>query len=361
MKKIICYLMILCGLLVYSCKDMDSTYEEFIIPNGKIYPQKADSMKVYTGNHRVRVTWQKAKDPKVVKARVYWDNYTDSIETDIPADLEIISVDINNLEEDVYTFCVKTFDAKGNVSLPSEKTKRVYGEDYLAALTGRRITSIVPFIDRVELVLEPATDLARYEVAYPVSSGEIVHAFFPVTQNRIVLNDYLPGGEFTAISYIVPEPDAIDEFVVETHDVFPENYILDTTGWTVNANTNIGGGMPEYVIDRDEASFWFGNLPNWKIELDMKSFKQVEVVAVLQHPDELWVKTAKISFSIDGITWGNSQNLTFPEKSAAFARQDLVLETPVLARHIRIERVAGFEPSPTLALLTEIYIYGHNF
>jgi hypothetical protein len=175
------------------------------------------------------------------------------------------------------------------------------------------------------------------------------------------LNDYLPGGEFTAISYIVPEPDAIDEFVVETHDVFPENYILDTTGWTVDANTNIGGGMPEYVIDRDEASFWFGNLTNWKIELDMKSFKQVEAVAVLQHPDEIWVKTAKISFSIDGATWGNSQNLTFPEKNAAFARQDLVLETPVLARHIRIERVAGFDPTPTLALLTEIYIYGHNF
>jgi hypothetical protein len=136
--------------------------------------------------------------------------------------------------------------------------------------------------------------------------------------------------------------------------------LLDTTGWTANANSNVTGVPPSAVLDRDESTFWFGNDPDWKVELDMLSNKEVHSISVLQLPAEVWIKTAKISFSTDGTTWTAGENLNFLEKSAAAARGDLVLAAPVTARYVRIERVEGFDPSPTLALITEIYVYGHD-
>jgi hypothetical protein len=151
----------------------------------------------------------------------------------------------------------------------------------------------------------------------------------------------------------------ISEIYVYGHPTFPEEDLLDTTGWTVNVNSLVQGTGYE-AIDGNEETFWFGNDPNWKIELDTKSVKKIDIVSVLQLPTEIWIKTAKISFSIDGITWTAGENLTYPEKSAAYARRNLMLQTPVIARYVRIERVEGFEPSPNLVLMPEIYIYGHD-
>ncbi|MDR0385227.1 MAG: DUF4998 domain-containing protein, partial [Prevotellaceae bacterium] len=150
MKRTV-YLMILIAAGWFaSCKDMDSMYKEYVVPNGIVYPQRADSLKIYPGLNRVKLTWFKALDPKVVKAMVYWNNYTDSLSANISSGENLMTVVINDLPEGTYTFFVKTFDAAGNASVPSEVTGIVYGVNYALTLSSRSL-SMNAYFDRVEL------------------------------------------------------------------------------------------------------------------------------------------------------------------------------------------------------------------
>ena len=87
MKKIIYILLIaFVAGAVFSCKNMDDIYKEFIVPNGLKYPKKPDSLKVYGGYNKLRLTWLKAKDPSIVRAEIYWNNYQDTLKVDIDND-----------------------------------------------------------------------------------------------------------------------------------------------------------------------------------------------------------------------------------------------------------------------------------
>ena len=71
MKKIFYSFMLLSVLLSFvSCKDMDGTYEEYIVPNGRVYPGVAKNPVVYAGKNRVQLQWLKGKDPTTVRAEV---------------------------------------------------------------------------------------------------------------------------------------------------------------------------------------------------------------------------------------------------------------------------------------------------
>jgi hypothetical protein len=128
--------LILLGL--FSCKSQDRIYEEFLVPNGLTYPGRAKNVVARPGNNRIEIAWQRGSDPKVVNARIFWNNYSDTVEVDIKHDMDIISR-IIPLKENTYSFMIHTYDAKGNVSVPVEVIGRVYGETYQSTLTNRRL------------------------------------------------------------------------------------------------------------------------------------------------------------------------------------------------------------------------------
>lgn len=134
MKKIIYLIIIAFAVGTFSsCKQGDEIYEEFIVPGGLTYPQKADSLKAYSGINRVKLEWFAPSDPSVISAKVFWHNYTDSLElamSDIPAGNQRISVFINDLKVGPYTFYVKTYDDKGNVSVTANVTVTVFDDKY---------------------------------------------------------------------------------------------------------------------------------------------------------------------------------------------------------------------------------------
>jgi hypothetical protein len=203
---------------------MDSTYKEFIVPNGVIYPQKADSVKIYAGENRVKITWHKGNDPKVIGAWLYWNNYTDSLHVNIPANSDkIISVIVDNLEEGSYTFYIKTYDDDGNVSIASEISGRTYGAEYLLSLAPRELTDNQTFPDRVELSWGSASSsMLQFVLKYRTSSDTPVELIIPPNESVTVITDYKPLSAFTTETYYLPAANAIDTFkVIENHNFLP--------------------------------------------------------------------------------------------------------------------------------------------
>jgi hypothetical protein len=175
MKKVTYFIiMALAAGYFFSCTDMDETYKEFLVPNGLTYPQKPDSLKVHAGYNKLRLTWLKAKDPNIERAEIYWNNYLDTLKLNSIPNGDTVVVDIPVFDENTYTFYVKTFDADGNASIPSEASGAAYGENYVLGTTDRTVVNALRDDSYNGTVAWGArtADLAYSEVRYTNSSNE---------------------------------------------------------------------------------------------------------------------------------------------------------------------------------------------
>src|SRR5690606_16876642 len=89
--------------------------------------------------NRVLLSWKKGTDPSVVKALIFWNNFTDSTSIDIPAGMDSINAYIDGLAEQQYTFQIVTLNDRGDRSVPTEVLGNVYGDLYIASLLNRPI------------------------------------------------------------------------------------------------------------------------------------------------------------------------------------------------------------------------------
>lgn len=259
MKRLIYILIagIICSLS--SCKDMDSIYQEYIVPNGLSYPGKALNPVVYAGKNRVKVSWLRGSDPKIIKARVYWNNYTDSTEVDVPSGKDTISCIIEDLPENTYSFFIRTYDEKGNVSIPVEVRGTSYGEKYQAGILNRAIKNAIITESTVRIEWGTIDTLSAYttEVRYTNAAGEIQSLQAMSNENASVISDIKSGTTFLYRTLYVPNHLAIDTFYTD----FLENkeYLLEKSGWRViGFSTQHPGAanLASNVIDGNPATRW---------------------------------------------------------------------------------------------------------
>jgi hypothetical protein len=270
MKKII-YL-ILTAVIVAgyfsSCKDMDSTYRDFIVPNGKTYPQKPDSLKIYSGFNRLRLTWLKAKDPSVVRAEIYWNNYLDTLKIDIPDNENTVVVDIDGLDESTYTFYVKTFDEDGNSSIPVEVSGTTYGENYKISATDRTVASALRDENYNGIITwnNKTAGLIYTEVRYTTASNrtEIIRVL-PDEFSSTCWN--IKSGELFEYRSVFLPPKGIDTVKREwiTHDI-SFLYRYPTAEWTVASRNGSFewwgeyGGSTMHMFDNNINTGWHSSL-----------------------------------------------------------------------------------------------------
>lgn len=263
MKKTVLLLMLLVAGF-FSCKEQDSTYKEYIIPDGIVYPQRPGSLRIYPGYNSMRLTWHKANDPKVIRAKIYWNNYTDSLDVNIPAGRDTVVADISGLDENTYTFYVITLDADGNASIPVEITGAPYGDFYKATVSNRSITSAVRDENYKGIITwgTKTGDLIYSEVRYTVSSGEkrIIH----VLPDETVTNcpDAKPGETFEYRSVFLPLNGInVVEKEWETYQ-YPFLYNYPKREWTAESRNGNhswgdgGGGQPALLLDGNTSTGW---------------------------------------------------------------------------------------------------------
>ena len=244
-----------------SCKKMDSTYKDFVVPQGITYPGKATDPMVYVGRNRVKISWLRGTDPTVVSAKIFWDNFLDSTEVKIPEQGDTISTIIDDLPEKPYTFIIKTYDGKGNMSVPVELLSGTYGDQYQASLLNRPVSALV-LTDSGEIHMEwGSADISNgaiaTEVSYTDVDGVQQLARFPIDATASVVQNIKPGTDIEHRTIFIPDSLAIDTFYTDyMHDSL---VLLDNSNWQVIDYSTAHPGdenIVEHVIDGDPSTRW---------------------------------------------------------------------------------------------------------
>ena len=249
MKKITYF--ILTGIILgfSNCKQADSIYEEYIVPDGvSSYPAKALDARAHSGRERIEISWRNGNDPKVVKARISWNNDTKWVEVDISPDMDIISHIIEPLAEDIYSFVIRTYDAKGNVSVPVEVMGAVYGELYGRSLVNRLVKSALYDNDESVFQLEwnsaGATEVG-IELSYTDVSGSSRTLPVDPSETAATISDLKVGEPVFYTTAYKPDSLAIDVFYAPKVQI---PYYADIT---------------EMVLKNCEAPFELGDIIGW--------------------------------------------------------------------------------------------------
>jgi hypothetical protein len=224
MKKLTKYFILVpfIALSISACKKQDSTYRKFVIPGGVNYAGKAINPYTENGHHRVRVSWLPSGDPNVVSARVYWNNYTDSVSVDIPKSADTISVLIDDLPEKKYTFFVRTFNKKGERSIPVEVLGESYGEKYESGLLNRVVLSslMIPGTDNGLVNIQWGdADISNgaiaTEVRYMQSSGSLKTVSLDVESSELIIRDFKSGSKYSYRTQYRPDSTSMDTFFTQ--------------------------------------------------------------------------------------------------------------------------------------------------
>lgn len=266
-------------IAIVGCKKMDSTYEQFIVPGSVTYVGKAAKAVAQSGNQRVKISWPRGSDPNVVKARIYWDNFADSVEIDIPANVDTVSHTFENLQEKTYSFVIRTFDNKGNKSIPVELISRSYGVNYAEGLQNRSVLSSE--MDNLGVL---RINWARADISSGAFETEVKYASL-LGPEKIVkikskdsvtaITDYKPGTPAKFSTKFLPDSLAIDTFYSTSQTLNIAAKFAKTT-WTATANSAEpsaqlpNGGPAQLTIDNRTDTYWHtnhtnaqGNYPYW--------------------------------------------------------------------------------------------------
>jgi hypothetical protein len=220
------------AMFIWSCSEMDQ-YKSFVKDGEISYTGKIDSLHILSGKNRVLIQGLVISDPKVTEMRVYWNTKKDSISIPInrTSGVDVVSEYLSGLEENIYNFEVRTFDNKGNASIPQNLTVQVYGERYQASLMDRKIVSSKLSSDSsltIDFaVMDLTTGVYATEVVY-TDKFDVEHTVtVPVTTKQIVMADYKIGSQFKQRSLFLPAPTSIDTFY--TPFVSKEPQVIDLT------------------------------------------------------------------------------------------------------------------------------------
>ncbi|MDR3246816.1 MAG: DUF4998 domain-containing protein [Prevotellaceae bacterium] len=352
MKKIFYLLLILIAAVsLFSCEgEMDSTYKQFVVPNGINYPQRVDDVEIVFGENRVKLTWSKPIDPKVVKTMVFWNNYADTLLVNVPAEGQTVTCIVNNLPEGNYTFQVKTFDSEGNASISNDISGKVFGANYRVGLTARTVKSaMLTEIDGTEGFIDCGSatlDLIFTEIRYKNNSNETITRQLPSSAINVTLPDVKRGEFFEFRSVFYPK-NALDTFYLawEQHDPFLNK--VAKTGWSATADSYLDnwgdgkggsprGGLPINTIDNDITSGWhsatstnfdagtnknLNALPHWVI-VNMVGVQDLRYVELYLHNSYRYARTVRVyvADSPARSDWEKPENLTvefeFPTATA---------------------------------------------
>lgn len=225
--------------VVASCRKMDD-YKKYAEGGEIIYPATFDSLKVIAGNSRVMITGLLTGDPNVTKYRVFWNSGSDSLENTIVRKYgtDTLKQIITKLPEGPMTFTLRTYDNKGNISIPMTVTGNVYGPNYQTSVTerGNRAVLATTFVADGSAKLGWA-DVDAYvgvlamRIRYYDANDKLRDTIVPSKlKNQVTsLPDVSVLKPITYNTLFLPEPVGIDSFTVApgTLSLFSEVFLLN--------------------------------------------------------------------------------------------------------------------------------------
>lgn len=268
MKKFYTIIIALVALIcVPSCKDQDEIYKDFVVPNGYRYPQKADSLKAFSGYNRLLVQWYKSVDPSVTRAKLFWNTGLDSMEVELSSfPTDTVKVYVEGLEESTYTISVFTYDSKGNKSVPAEISGSAYGPSLASSLVDREITKAGMVTSTLAnfVFSKASSELVYSELRYLSTSGEYKTIKIMPETTSLQIDDFDNSEPYSFRSVFLPKKgiDIIEKDWYTNEGTLPEDVIeLPKGPWThlkLPTDTySAWGGLSDLFQVR---KLWDGNL-----------------------------------------------------------------------------------------------------
>ncbi|MEJ5960850.1 DUF4998 domain-containing protein [Pedobacter immunditicola] len=215
MKKNILLLLLISVVATLACTKMDD-YKKYT--NGKelAYAGKADSLRAFPGKNRIKLSWRLVSDPKITKARIYWNNKADSLEIAIKrtVGVDTINVILEKMKEGNYSFEVITIHDDQIRSVPAYISGRVYGQNYEVTLLNRGIQSTTYLTNngyRINWGLVEGTALG-VDITYAKTNGTVTNYRVPTTENVTTLTTVKRPGQIYYRTLFKPDSLSIDTF-----------------------------------------------------------------------------------------------------------------------------------------------------
>lgn len=218
MKKYCIFLFAIAALA--GCSKMDD-YKKFQETGEIPYPGIMDSVNVWAGKNRVRVTGLFTSDPKITKYRLFWNSRQDSLEVPVVRKgyIDSASTIIGNLREGAISIEVRTYDAENHISIPVFAVGNVYGAQYEQGVGNRSAVDMVAGSDGLEIdwATAPANSIST-TVKYTVTDGAAKAVVVNNADEATTLPGYRYGTKIVVTTAYLPEPGAIDTFYAAKAD-----------------------------------------------------------------------------------------------------------------------------------------------
>jgi len=289
MKKIAIVVCALAALV--SCGKQDTIYKQWVKEGGYIYPAKPIELTATSGYQRIVLEWMAPMDPSIRSTKLYWDNYTDSLEFSYSDYKDgFLSTQVKNLDDRSYTFDVVNFDAKGNRSLAAEITTTPFGESWLLSHAERSLMDAVMDGDEAVITMSKSTDeMVATKFRYLNKDGVVVESdYLEPGQTEMRLPNAMKGKRVEYKSAFVPSTGTDTVwFLSWQKPQDPILYMPDTKDWTVTATRGqvYGTYTPEKIIDGEisSSSRWHSS----RVAATAKKFPKILVIDTGESNDRL--------------------------------------------------------------------------
>jgi len=244
------------ALMVIACSKMDDYKSKYMSGGAINYTGKMDSVEVFSGKYRVKLRGLFTSDPNIVKYRVFTNSGQDSVEVAVSrtSGTDTAIIIIPDIEEGTQSFEIRTYDAKGNSSVPVYATANVYGDNYQSSLVNRGVVD-ASLEDNGSALITWADVSSDAGVLYMEikfsDENDALHDTI-ITSAPANFTNVLPkiklGSKFSYRTAYLPNPTAIDTFYTDYQDhsvkadvtkVYLSNYGPDFKG-TLGADGRFG-------------------------------------------------------------------------------------------------------------------------
>lgn len=345
-----------------SCSKMDSTYKDFIKDGSVMYTGAPDSIYVMSGNERLNLRLF-LSDRTAYKAKVYWNNRSDSATFDLHQQTKE-DLAFEHLTEGSYSFDIYLYDDKGNSSVQTTAVGIVYGKDYINGLLPRSIRNTI-YQNNATTISWGTSDptIVGAQIRYITNAGLEKEVYSPSDKTSIILSDFDFENHATFSYSTAYRPDtlAIDTFYTAYTEIVaqrpPTEY--DRTTWTAPAEDYDTGNSrpPQNVLDGNTGTVWHMDKNHGyphQITVDMKQELEVHGFTYNQRtPLDGAAKLVEIFVSHDNINWQSLGPYTFEN---AEGKQYLDLLEPATFRYFRMIFKSDYK-SGTFTAIAEIGAY----
>ncbi len=259
--------------LLLGCTKIDETYKKFLKDSDIIYPGRVDSVKVFTGNERIKFNVLLSSDPKIKKIKVFWNSKLDSIEFPVTSseigtrkDLLLPSV-----KEGSHTFYIYTYNQGGRASIVTEVFSKVYGSEYQKMLKNRGIVDASHFSGSTVKInwafSNPSHGDTKAKIKYEDIAGIIKQTEVNKDASVTTLEDYKLGKPFFYETFIRPDTTSMDWFSAGeiSQSVFSYFDEQKASLWNIKSVSSEDATQKarfctdNYIIEDNKKSYWSTN------------------------------------------------------------------------------------------------------